>query len=92
MQGAVDIVVQLVLDDQADRAPFSVAATGCLGLHLMIGAGNRFEQLDLVGIEQSVDDEKAVSPKLCDLIGGCHEGRQAGIPSRRTTGTNVNEI
>src|SRR6516165_1268335 len=78
--GAVNVVVQLVLDDESYRPPFSVAAAGSRALHLVIGAGDRFEELDLLGIEEAIDKKKTVRMKSGDLVRGWGKSVHSRIP------------
>src|SRR5262249_46011609 len=77
--GAVDVVVELILDDEPNGSSFAVSAAGRLELHLPIGAGDRPEEIDLLGIKQTFDEKEAVGLKSGKLFGGWRKRRHGWI-------------
>ena len=72
---AVNVVMQFILDDEANRPPFAVDAAGGFVLHLSIGPRNRLEQVDLFGVKQLLDDEEPIGMKPGNLFGSGGERR-----------------
>jgi hypothetical protein len=75
--GAIDIVMDFILDDEANRPPFPIATARRLLLHLMIGPGDRPQEIDLFRVKQTPGDEESVGMKPGNLVGGGRESAHA---------------
>ena len=65
---AVDVVLERIADRKADHAPVAVATAGGYFGELAIGPGDLAEQVDLLNIKKTLDDQEAVAVKLLALL------------------------